>query len=178
MPLLPAALRELSSPAPTPPFLLSAPPARRRLHGTKFRISDYPKLAHAFVEIEGDPVLQPAASAEQPLLDAEHGDGAGGGAGGIGDGGEGASLGWSALWEPRYRRVMVLAAAIPLAQQASGINTVVFYSSQVGPRKQGWRGGSLVVRAARRMCMCTPFSATSASRHMAGRRPACLAAGV
>jgi hypothetical protein len=41
--------------------------------------------------------------------------------------------GWAALLKPRYRRIMVLAAGLPLLQQASGINTVVFYSSDVRP---------------------------------------------
>lgn len=43
----------------------------------------------------------------------------------------GAGLGWGALLWPKYRRVMLLAAGLPLAQQLSGINTVIFYSSQV-----------------------------------------------
>ncbi|KAK9819874.1 hypothetical protein WJX72_003513 [[Myrmecia] bisecta] len=38
---------------------------------------------------------------------------------------------WSELFSPRYRRIMMLAAGLPLLQQASGINTVIFYSSQV-----------------------------------------------
>lgn len=41
--------------------------------------------------------------------------------------------GWGALLKRRYRRIMILAAALPILQQASGINTVVFYSSDVGP---------------------------------------------
>lgn len=40
-------------------------------------------------------------------------------------------LGWSALLQPRYRRVMVLASAIPLLQQLSGINSIVFFSTKV-----------------------------------------------
>lgn len=39
--------------------------------------------------------------------------------------------GWSALLRKRYRRIMVLAAGLPLLQQGSGINTVILYSSQV-----------------------------------------------
>ncbi|KAK9919103.1 hypothetical protein WJX75_009435 [Coccomyxa subellipsoidea] len=39
--------------------------------------------------------------------------------------------GWGALLKRRYRRIMILAAALPILQQASGINTVVFYSSDV-----------------------------------------------
>ena len=39
--------------------------------------------------------------------------------------------GWSALFHGRYRRIMVLASALPVLQQLSGINTVVFYSSDV-----------------------------------------------
>lgn len=42
--------------------------------------------------------------------------------------------GWGALLLRRYRLIMVLAAALPLWQQLSGINTVVFYSSEV-PRR-------------------------------------------
>lgn len=41
--------------------------------------------------------------------------------------------GWGALLKRRYRRIMILAAALPILQQASGINTVVFYSSDVHP---------------------------------------------
>lgn len=41
--------------------------------------------------------------------------------------------GWGSLLKARYRRIMVLAAGLPLLQQASGINTVVFYSSDVIP---------------------------------------------
>ena len=39
--------------------------------------------------------------------------------------------GWGALFRRRYRRIMVLASSLPIWQQASGINTVVFYSSDV-----------------------------------------------
>ncbi len=39
--------------------------------------------------------------------------------------------GWGSLLKRRYRRIMILAAALPILQQASGINTVVFYSSDV-----------------------------------------------
>lgn len=42
--------------------------------------------------------------------------------------GEGA---WSDLVQRRYRRMMVLAVSLPLLQQASGINSVTFYSSSV-----------------------------------------------
>ena len=31
----------------------------------------------------------------------------------------------------KYRRIMILASALPIMQQLSGINTVVFYSSDV-----------------------------------------------
>lgn len=41
--------------------------------------------------------------------------------------------GWSALFHGKYRRIMVLASALPILQQLSGINTVVFYSSDVSP---------------------------------------------
>ena len=104
--------------------------ALRRLHGTRLRLSDYPKLEAAYVgPLEAVP--PPAgADTQQPLLAAEHGGAAEGGGedGGVGAGA--AAAGWASLWEPRYRRVMVLAAALPLTQQASGINTVIFYSSQ------------------------------------------------
>ena len=43
-------------------------------------------------------------------------------------GGEGA---WGDLVQPRYRRMMVLAVSLPLLQQASGINSITFYSSSV-----------------------------------------------
>lgn len=38
---------------------------------------------------------------------------------------------WSDLVQRRYRRMMVLAVSLPLLQQASGINSVTFYSSSV-----------------------------------------------
>lgn len=38
---------------------------------------------------------------------------------------------WEDLLSMRYRRIMLLAAGLPLLQQASGINTVIYYSSQV-----------------------------------------------
>lgn len=118
--------------------------ALRRLHGTALVLADHhPKLQQAVLAAAaghdgrpaaGSGVAQlPAAAAsdaEQPLL-------AGGGGGGGGEeqeaGGEGHQehLGWSALLAPRYRRVMILAAALPLAQQASGINTVIFFSTKV-----------------------------------------------
>lgn len=110
--------------------------ALRRLHGTAFRIQDYPKLQQAYIVLEGEEAdgqgnngaASPSGDAlQQPLLDSEQGGGGNdeaGGAGGSGGNGsghtEGAHLGWSALWEPKYRRVMILAAALPLAQQASG----------------------------------------------------------
>ena len=41
---------------------------------------------------------------------------------------------WSDLVQRRYRRMMVLAVSLPLLQQASGINSITFYSSSVsGP---------------------------------------------
>jgi hypothetical protein len=117
--------------------------ALRRLHGTAFRIQDYPKLQQAYIVLDGEEAdgqgtpsaTSPTGDAlQQPLLDSEQGpsgvpDDSGNGSGSGQP--EGAHLGWSALWEPKYRRVMILAAALPLAQQASGINTVIFYSSQV-----------------------------------------------
>ena len=45
--------------------------------------------------------------------------------------GAAATGGWGALLKRRYRRIMVLASSLPIWQQASGINTVVFYSSDV-----------------------------------------------
>src|SRR5690242_18520116 len=38
---------------------------------------------------------------------------------------------WGELWQRRYRKMMLLAAGLPLLQQASGINSVIFYSSSV-----------------------------------------------
>ncbi|KAK9866097.1 hypothetical protein WJX84_006291 [Apatococcus fuscideae] len=38
---------------------------------------------------------------------------------------------WEDLLSMQYRRIMLLAAGLPLLQQASGINTVIYYSSQV-----------------------------------------------
>ena len=108
----------------------------RRLHGTAFHIQDYPKLQQAYIVLDGEEAdgqgagsaASPTGAALQhPLLDSEQG-GSGGEGGGNGQP-EGAHLGWSALWEPRYRRVMILAVAMPLAQQASGGCT--------GVRRQG-----------------------------------------
>ena len=45
-------------------------------------------------------------------------------------GGEGS---WGDLVQRRYRRMMVLAVSLPLLQQASGINSITFYSSSVSP---------------------------------------------
>lgn len=70
------------------------------------------------------------------------GDGEGEGAapllGGAGDAAEAGgggevprSEGFAALLDPRYRRVMMLAAGLPLLQQAGGINTVVLYGTAV-----------------------------------------------
>eukprot|EP00878_Enallax_costatus_P015475 GHUV01016210.1.p1 GENE.GHUV01016210.1~~GHUV01016210.1.p1 ORF type:complete len:748 (+),score=249.62 GHUV01016210.1:490-2733(+) len=39
--------------------------------------------------------------------------------------------GWESLFARRYRLMMALAVGLPLLQQASGINTVVYYSSKV-----------------------------------------------
>jgi hypothetical protein len=39
--------------------------------------------------------------------------------------------GWDSLLDRQYRWMMLLALGLPLLQQASGINTVVYYSSQV-----------------------------------------------
>ncbi len=113
--------------------------AMRRLHGTSFRIQDYPKLQQAYIVLDGEEADGQGGNAgapppcgdamQQPLLDSEQGGGSPEGVSGAansGDGAngggqaEGARLGWSALWEPKYRRVMILAAALPLAQQASG----------------------------------------------------------
>ncbi|DBB09503.1 TPA: hypothetical protein ACH3X3_008063 [Trebouxia sp. C0006] len=41
---------------------------------------------------------------------------------------------WSDLVQRRYRRMMVLAVSLPLLQQASGINSITFYSSSVFTR--------------------------------------------
>lgn len=42
-----------------------------------------------------------------------------------------ATGGFSALFSGRYRRIMILAATLPLLQQLSGINSVVLYGSEV-----------------------------------------------
>lgn len=52
-------------------------------------------------------------------------------------GGEGQ---WGDLVQPRYRRMMVLAVTLPLLQQASGINSITFYSSSVSPTLAAWCG--------------------------------------
>lgn len=118
--------------------------ALRSLHGARLRLSDYPKLEAAYVGPLEPPSAAAGGAAEQPLLAAEHGGAAEGGGQADASGSGGGAAGWAALWEPRYRRVMVLAAALPLTQQASGINTVIFYSSQVRERRLEaglWVGG-------------------------------------
>jgi hypothetical protein len=45
--------------------------------------------------------------------------------------GGGAGAGFRGLLAPRYRRVMLLATALPALQQMSGINTVILYGSKV-----------------------------------------------
>ncbi len=110
--------------------------ALRRLHGPAFRPEDHhPKVQAAAAAATGQPAGMGAATsgsgqadAEQPLL----GSLAGPGEGQAEVQPEAEHLGWGALRAQRYRRVMVLAAALPLAQQASGINTVIFFSTQVG----------------------------------------------
>lgn len=79
-----------------------------------------------------------AADAEEPLLTGSDDGGEGGAGGAGGQPAEAQQLGWGALGLKRYRRVMILAVALPLAQQASGINTVMFYSTQV------WAGGHCI----------------------------------
>eukprot|EP00877_Chromochloris_zofingiensis_P014348 jgi/Chrzof1/9167/Cz03g38140.t1 len=39
--------------------------------------------------------------------------------------------GWTGLLKPQYKWMMMLALGLPLLQQASGINTVIYYSSSV-----------------------------------------------
>jgi hypothetical protein len=65
-------------------------------------------------------------------------EGGGGIAGGFRRQGQGSRTagGWDCLLERQYRWMMLLALGLPLLQQASGINTVVYYSSQV----RGWNG--------------------------------------
>jgi hypothetical protein len=107
--------------------------ALRRLHGSRLRPQDHPKLQLSAVgeaAAAEDAADGGSSNAQQPLLAAEQGSGGESGQGQEQQGQE-PHLGWSALWQPRYRRVMILAAALPLAQQASGINTVIFFSTQV-----------------------------------------------
>ncbi|KAL4859569.1 Plastidic glucose transporter 4 [Chlorella vulgaris] len=101
--------------------------ALRRLHGHAFRPQDYPKLQQAGAAAAA------AAEGTQPLLSAAEQGGSSheGGCTSSGQHGQHRSLGWSALLQPRYRRVMVLASAIPLLQQLSGINSIVFFSTKV-----------------------------------------------
>lgn len=92
---------------------LCASQSFKDLHGDHYNPSDHVKLRSA---------ASGGSDAEQPLLVAED---------------EPASpaasedLGWSAQWQPRYRRAMFLASSVALLQQTSGINTVIFYSSTV-----------------------------------------------
>eukprot|EP00887_Chlorella_sp_A99_P005345 scaffold1.g5345.t1 len=139
----------------------------RRLHGPHFDPSDHAKLAQGGADGTGA-----SGDAEQPLL-ANSGEDAGGGGGAE-------QPGWSTLWQPRYRRVLVLAGALQVLQQTSGINTVIFYSSSVF-RQAGLRSpvlgsvlmgldnlaitlvaGSLMDRAGRKSLMTTSFAGMAA----------------
>jgi hypothetical protein len=71
-----------------------------------------------------------SSGAARALLGAS---GSGGAAAGLAAGG-----GWEQLLQRRYRWMMVLALGLPLLQQASGVNTVVYYSSQVCVCMGGW----------------------------------------
>lgn len=91
------------------------------LHGQHFSPGDHAKLREEAPPGLGVGGRPGSAGADAPLL-AEEGSG----------GGEQAQeLGWRALWQPRYRRVMVLAGGLPLLQQLCGINTVIYYSSSL-----------------------------------------------
>jgi hypothetical protein len=102
----------------------------RRLHGPSFRPQDYPALAAG--SLPGSPFESDSvATTAQPLLPPEQGLHRDGTADQSGE-----ALGWAALWAPRYRRAMVLAASIPVLQQLSGINSIVFFSTDVSALKQ------------------------------------------
>lgn len=45
--------------------------------------------------------------------------------------GLGGDSSWGDLLQPQYRRMMVLGTGLALMQQASGINSITFYSSSV-----------------------------------------------
>jgi hypothetical protein len=49
--------------------------------------------------------------------------------------------GWAALSRREYRLMMALALGLPLLQQASGINTVIYFSSEVRSAKGAWPAG-------------------------------------
>lgn len=72
-------------------------------------------------------------------------------------GGEG---GWDDLVQARYRRMMVLAVSLPLLQQASGINSITFYSSSVRYHTCGGRAPPLDSTCYLAVCI-----AASASSH-------------
>ncbi|PSC75287.1 plastidic glucose transporter 4-like isoform [Micractinium conductrix] len=107
----------------------AAATALRRLHGAAFRPQDYGHKVQAAAQAQAG--HSGAADAEEPLLTGSDDGGEGGAGGAGGQPAEAQQLGWGALGLKRYRRVMILAVALPLAQQASGINTVMFYSTQV-----------------------------------------------
>lgn len=126
--------------------------ALRRLHGRAFRPEDHHPKVQAAAAAQGQqaaaaagPSASGLADTEQPLLGTPAGLGEGPGVGPA----EQEHLGWGALAAPRYRRVMVLAAALPLAQQASGINTVIFFSTQVG--RAGAGRGPVTIMVPRRI---------------------------
>lgn len=63
---------------------------------------------------------------------------------GLADGGArtgGRAGAWESLMERQYRWMMMLALGLPLLQQASGINTVVYYSSKVRSSLPSWGVG-------------------------------------
>ena len=104
-------------------LLLPATKSLRQLHGPHFAPERHPRLREAAgAAVAAAPRGQRTA---EPLLSQHAACSDAGAAGAAGEAG-----GFGALLAPRYRRVMVLAAALPLLQQASGINTIVFFSTQ------------------------------------------------
>ena len=101
---------------------LRAAKSFRKLHGRHFRPEEHPALGAA---------QQEGCSSEEEEAALLTGGGGGRRSAEGGGGGREEGLGVGALLAPQYRRVMVLAAGLPLFQQASGINSVVFYSSEV-----------------------------------------------